>query len=77
MIMDGADTNVFFNTIGQKESFDLLTKLSWKGQINCNNLHPMALVHPDSISTNVILDPSQFICAINVHDLSVGGQFNI
>jgi hypothetical protein len=37
----------------------------------------MALVHPDSISINVILDPSHFIGAINAHDLSVGGQFNI
>ena len=51
-------------------------KLSWKGQILGNNLHPMALEYPDFIFINVFLDPSHFIGATNVHDLFVGGQFN-
>ena len=38
--------------------------------ISLHNFHRKAKL-------NVILDPSHFIGAINVHDLSVGGQFNI
>ncbi len=48
---------------GQKESFGIIAKLSWNGQILCKYLQPMVLDHHDFMFINIFLDSSYCVAA--------------